>query len=911
MELLDREVQVLDHRDNWRAVSADSPCKICGKFDWCRESPDGNTSACHRETANADKITNYDNGQEVGIFIHNRHMAMSNQQLSSDGTADKIALASPEVLNEVYGRLLEFPQLALSPADRKSLLERGLTDDQIKSGSYRSFTQKSLDINFESQTLTARLKNVPGFRHDSGKWSFVSAQGLLIPIFNHLGQTIALKVRLHRATKNGKYVYVTSAKAGGVGPGSPVHFPVKPNCPGLLLRVTEGELKAALATHLSGVLTLSIAGVYGWRGAIEALEVINPTTVRVAFDMDAYSNSSVALQLDKFIRALKGLGYQVELELWDPEFGKGIDDVLASGMPEKLRILTGAEVDREVASICKIAGVLTTSASEPSRSGRLLDVLITNEEGIVADKVIERIKNDDSIYLRGSMLVRLVAVEAAADLTIVRRPSVPRIKEYPHAALRELITRYVNLQRVNDSGKVVETHVPQWLVPAIIARTNLPFRRLEAVTPVPVLLADGTILSKAGYDPGSGLFLACDVSAVVPVNPSRQDAIAASKILLELVADFPFEKREHCSAWLAFLLTLLARFAFTGPSPLFLIDANVRGSGKTLLAELVALLILGRSLARMTNPESDEECRKRITALVMQGEMLVLIDNVVGSFGCGPLDAALTGTIWSDRLLGKSETVEFPLNITWVASGNNIQVVADTSRRVCPIRLQSPEENPENRSHFKYPNITQHVLKAYSMAGRPDVGVRPWGSFEGWSRVVRDALVWCELEDPAKAREEFVQYADRESGTLKQLIAGWNEIDLDGTGMTVGEVISRLDEDRAKFMTLRSVLEELAPPKSGRLSSRSIGKHLSHFRGRNCGGSALDSRSDRSGAQRWRVIPVRAAGFEGFEGFNPPPSEVEEMDIHKSCANTPHIKGAVTNPSKSANSATTYETGEI
>ena len=46
-----------------------------------------------------------------------------------------------------------------------------------------------------------------------------------------------------------------------------------------------------------------------------------------------------------------------------------------------------------------------------------------------------------------------------------------------------------------------------------------------------------------------------------------------------MVADFPFAQPEHKSTFLAFLLTALARYAFSGPAPLFLIDANVRGSG--------------------------------------------------------------------------------------------------------------------------------------------------------------------------------------------------------------------------------------------------------------------------------------------------------------------------------------------
>lgn len=151
--------------------------------------------------------------------------------------------------------------------------------------------------------------------------------------------------------------------------------------------------------------------------------------------------------------------------------------------------------------------------------------------------------------------------------------------------------------------------------------------------------------------------------------------------MLDLVADFPFAKPEHRSAWLAFLLTALSRFAFSGPASLFLIDANVRGSGKSLLCDLVSLIVTGREMSRMSNPKDDDECRKRITALNLAGDTLCLIDNIVGGLGCASLDAALTGTVWKDRVLNASEIVELPLLVNWSATGNNVVLSITQQRR--------------------------------------------------------------------------------------------------------------------------------------------------------------------------------------------------------------------------------------
>ena len=103
--------------------------------------------------------------------------------------------------------------------------------------------------------------------------------------------------------------------------------------------------------------------------------------------------------------------------------------------------------------------------------------------------------------------------------------------------------------------------------------------------------------------------------------------------------------------------------------------------------------------------------RKRITSLVLAGDRLILLDNLEGRFGCAVLDAALTATSWKDRLLGASRIVEAPMIATWYATGNNVAVAADTARRICHIRLESPEERPEMRQGFLYPDLLGWVVR--------------------------------------------------------------------------------------------------------------------------------------------------------------------------------------------------------
>ncbi len=242
----------------------------------------------------------------------------------------------------------------------------------------------------------------------------------------------------------------------------------------------------------------------------------------------------------------------------------------------------------------------------------------------------------------------------------------------------------------------------------------------------PVLRADGTILQTPGYDETTGLMFRPDAQFPPAVDTlTRSDAEKAVQTLLEVVGDFPFATDAHRAAWLAATLTPLARFAYHGCSPLFLIDANVRGSGKSLLTDATSLIVAGREMARMSLPRDDDEFRKRITAIAVAGEPLILIDNIVGTLGSASLDAALTATSWSDRILGQTAMAScVPLFATWYATGNNIVLAADTARRTLHIRLESPEENPEERSGFRHADLLTWVRA--ERPGWPSLRSRSW-----------------------------------------------------------------------------------------------------------------------------------------------------------------------------------------
>jgi hypothetical protein len=514
---------------------------------------------------------------------------------------------------------------------------------------------------------------------------------------------------------------------------------------------------------------------------------------------------------------------------------------------------------------------------EPDESGSRVIVEVTNDEHLVNEQVTAQLANDPDLFQRAGELVHVVTDAEVPD-SIHRSSSGTRIRQLPRAALRDRISQLVDFRKrvVTEKGEYLKELKPaDSCVTAIHSQGSwLGIRPITGLITTATIRPDGTFISTPGYDEKTGLyFRPYGEIPVLPENPSHQDAKESATRLREVFADFPFAQLKHFAALLAYLLTLLGRYAFAGPSPLFLFDANVRGSGKTLLVDLASSISSGHEMPRMTNPGDDDEFRKRITALVMAGDSTVLIDNVEGKFGCPSLDSALTSTRWKDRPLGRSEIVELPLQITWAATGNNIMLVGDASRRVAYIRLQSPEERPEERKGFRHADIKCYVrehrtellgdaltiLSAFINAGRPDQKLSAWGSFEGWSETVRQAVVWCGLPDPGLTRKELVEASDTEANALRQLLLSRGEIDPNREGLTCSDLLKKLADEPTRYAEFRAALLELVPPQRDALpSARQIGNRFSRHRQRILDGWQLDYCEGRSRSRLWRVVAVES-----------------------------------------------------
>jgi hypothetical protein len=501
-------------------------------------------------------------------------------------------------------------------------------------------------------------------------------------------------------------------------------------------------------------------------------------------------------------------------------------------------------------------------------------IIITTDEHVVNDEAVEALANDSMIYQRGGTLVRIVEDTSPAAKG-VRRPFSPRIDLLPLPLLRErLSANAMWVQNRQRGGNIVEqaARPPAWCVSAVHARANWPgVRHLESIVDYPVIRPDGTILHEPGYDPQTALLvLPAGLKCLLVDQPTKDMAIAARDALFEVVVDFPFERQIHRAAWLAALLTPLARFAFSGPAPLFLVDANVRAAGKGLLLDSISRIITGQRFTVATYSHDEDELRKRITSLALAGDRLVLFDNLDGKFGNAVLDAALTATAWKDRILGVNRLAEAPLYATWYATGNNVAIAADTARRVCHVRLESPEERPEERQGFRHPDLLQWIgdnrgkllaaalmiIRAYILAGTPDEHLPAWGSFDDWGRLIRSAIVWIGCPDPGETRTMLQDQADISGEQMGTILAAWEQLDCDRHGLTAAQIIAKakeVDNSSPQYLhDLRDAVEAML----GKLDARGLGYKLRGYRRRVFRGRYVDLIGVSQGTKRWAVFPA-------------------------------------------------------
>ncbi|MCL6557570.1 MAG: toprim domain-containing protein [Firmicutes bacterium] len=306
------------------------PCPICGKGDWCGFN--SYMASCMRIREGSFKTVLQDSGDEA--YLHWLEPGAVNLPAIRESDSMPAAQTAPiETRDRVYRDFLSL--LTLSPRHREDLLRRGLSEWEIRKN-YRSVPETETPWSICKRLLGMGhdLAGIPGFYKANGPrggtyWTFERKPGYFIPVRDEKGRIQALQRRMDDC-REGKYrLFSGHAKQGGCSCGSPAHVATSVKTKDHRVWITEGHLKASIASLYLGAVVVGALSAGAWRPVIPVLHSLNASEVVIAYDRDMETNPKVKRAFQSLKAELKKSGLAVNRAVWHGE--KGIDDALATG----------------------------------------------------------------------------------------------------------------------------------------------------------------------------------------------------------------------------------------------------------------------------------------------------------------------------------------------------------------------------------------------------------------------------------------------------------------------------------------------------------------------------------------------------------------------------------------------------
>lgn len=372
-----------------------------------------------------------------------------------------------------------------------------------------------------------------------------------------------------------------------------------------------------------------------------------------------------------------------------------------------------------------------------------------------------------------------IPIRASRFITLIEKYFWPWATIYKKGGGSFQVKKSMN----KDCGNtVLESHVFQEGLPNI--------NRIFTVQN-PVILNDKLTFPNVGYDPRFNSWLPENAPKISDMD---MDLDVAKDIIYKIFSEFCFETKQDymnaISALLTPLLRGLFKSGFNTRTPVYCYEANRERSGKDYLAGITGILYEGHALEEppISNGEyrssgSNDELRKKLVAAMISGRKRLHFSNNKGHLNNSVLESVTTAERYSDRLLGKNESVTFDNELDFSFSGNlGITLTPDLANRTIFIKLFLEIEDA-NKRMFETPNLHGWVtdnrdllLSAmYSLVnnwfkkGCPDGSV-PFASFPEWARICGGVMEAAGYENPCKKSKEEVGISiDTETDEMKEL----------------------------------------------------------------------------------------------------------------------------------------------
>jgi len=231
----------------------------------------------------------------------------------------------------------------------------------------------------------------------------------------------------------------------------------------------------------------------------------------------------------------------------------------------------------------------------------------------------------------------------------------------------------------------------------------------------------------------------------VAAFPTEKRVLAARDSLLQLIADFPLRSDRCRSAWLAGLLTVVARpRLLRGPAPVFVVSADEHGLGASLLCDVVAVLATGQRMRRDALPGTSQRDLYRSMAAIRNtsGSTAICVEPVHG------------------KLRPRSFAIDCEDNrrTVWWFNGVDVQIQKNWSRvhgtkSLVTMHLAAELRRPASDLHipdlcgFVTEYREGYLVECLTLL-RAAIRKLPVAERFGWSDLIQGALAVAQLADP-------------------------------------------------------------------------------------------------------------------------------------------------------------------
>lgn len=406
-----------------------------------------------------------------------------------------------------------------------------------------------------------------------------------------------------------------------------------------------------------------------------------------------------------------------------------------------------------------LAHVSTTQSANPTIDINEIETPVIE----TLSNITQHLLNSKECYVRTDQLVH---VTERGISTILASPE-----------LTGLLTQFVEVRVYKDDVglyKPLPTNYANSWLNNPQQKYRLPAIKLFVHNPV--FDTDWNLVSP-GYNERGGIYYAGE--SISPRDGTEH--------LDQLLREFCFKTPGDRTNYIAMLLTAVLIARFIGSKPALLLCANQAGLGKTILAQIIAILRDGTSADTASYNPNDEEFEKRLGAIVKRGSTTIIIDNAKSS-GRNPkiesacLERSITDPVLSYRLLGGSNLIRAENSHIFCITANSPEVSRDLVTRSVivnlhyegdPTKRKFGIEDPEGYALAHRTEILGELLgmvQRWLEAGNPMAATNTRFNKSGWGNIVGGILQLAGQSDFLVNAEEAAADLDETKRDFTALI---------------------------------------------------------------------------------------------------------------------------------------------